>query len=419
MFWRSKKNAPAQPAQEGAATNAPTAEKGAASTNDRVELDAALESVAMMLRSRARYAFSIGEEDVRTVASTFEKWASHLLVRTPPPTSSLVDSEPPRASNQPTRDWRGLNAFIHERSKREQVWVQGSVRDMRETIFSLVDSIRRTSYAQGKQDVVLRQRLAGLNVAVESGSLDALKREARLVAAAVTEVLEEQQRSVESQTEALRAKLAMLGQELEATRREGETDPLTKLANRRLLDVTLERALTVASVMERPLTLMMIDVDHFKAINDTHGHVMGDRVLCALGDTLSRAFPRRSDLVARYGGEEFAIVLPDANESDTRMLAERLLAAVRSMRIALDGGRMLSLTVSVGFAASLPGEAAVDLCQRADRALYVAKSAGRDRYAQASAELDTIAPLERHAESSGDKESGTRPAVVTRKQHAA
>ena len=374
MFWR-KKSVPT-PVAVVTPPAPPPAPTEPAAPPERTELDVALESVAEILRARGRHAFSVGDEDVRVVSSAYERWAGHIVLRSPPP--GMAREPEPGA-----RDWRSMVEFTSQRAKKEQAWALGSVRDMREAIFALVESFSRTSYSQGRQNETLRRRLAGLTAAVETGSLEALKREALMVAEAVTQVLEEQQQAAQLQAEALKSRLACLGEQLEETRREGETDPLTRLANRRLLDVTISRALTIASVMERPVTLMMVDVDHFKGINDSHGHPAGDQVLCALADALLRTFPRRSDLVARYGGEEFAVLLSDATGPDAKMLAARLLEAVRGLRVEVDG-KTISLTVSVGLADSLTNESPGDLCRRADRALYAAKNGGRDRLVEAT-----------------------------------
>ena len=299
-----------------------------------------------------------------TVAAKFEKWAAHVLVRSPSPREEGAGE----SSDPSARDWRGLVHFVTGHAKKEQEFVQASVRDMREAIFALVESLSRTSYVQGRQEVVLRRRLAGLSSAVDSGSVDVLKREALAIAAAVTAVIEEQRSVAQQQAEELRARLSSLNEQLEQTRREGETDALTQLANRRLFDTSLAHSLAVATVVDRPLTLVMVDVDHFKSVNDAYGHPGGDLVLRAVADTLARVFPRRSDLVARYGGEEFGIILCDAGRAELAALGERLLDAVRKLRITIEG-RMLGVTVSAGLAVALPHEKAGDLVLRADAAL--------------------------------------------------
>lgn len=345
----------------------------------RAELDAALDVVAGVLRARARFPFGVGTEDAASIASTFEAWAAHALVLSPPPDDAPVKRD------LTARDWRGLVDFANRHAKREREWVIGSTRDMGDAIFALVDSFRRSATAQGKQDDLLTRKVQDLQRALASGSADGLKREALSVASAVTQVLEEQRALAELQTKELRERLASLGEQLEQARRDGETDPLTKVANRRVVDDALPRLLTVAELVGRPLTLMMVDIDHFKAVNDTYGHVAGDEALRAVADVLVRSFPRRSDLVVRYGGEEFAIVLPDTGHEDVRLLHDRLLARVRAMRVKL-GTTVLTLTVSVGTAISTGGVSAVELLQRADRALYVAKRSGRDRAVMAEAE---------------------------------
>ena len=306
------------------------------------ELELAIEGAAEILRARARHAFSLGqEEDARSVAEAFEGWATHLLVRSPPP-----GSIGPRTTI--ARDWRGAVDFVQRRARREQAWAQESVGGLRDAMFVLIESLSQSSVAQGKRDAVLEKRLASLSVAIESGSVDALKHEARLVTAALTNAIAEQRRAADAQAQVLRDQLESVGQELEATRREGDTDPLTRLANRRAFDAGIARGLTVATVTRRPLTLLMVDVDHFKAVNDTHGHPNGDRALKAIADTLTRSFPRRADLVVRYGGEEFAVLCEGGTEAVSR-LATRLLDAVRALRVKLDD-QVLSLTVSVGLA---------------------------------------------------------------------
>jgi diguanylate cyclase (GGDEF)-like protein len=122
----------------------------------------------------------------------------------------------------------------------------------------------------------------------------------------------------------------------------------------------------------------MVDVDRFKDLNDRLGHPAGDSALRGLSDTLSRAFPRKSDFVARYGGEEFAVVLAEDGEDVGLSMAERLLAAVRRTRIFWEGEE-IGISVSIGVAAPAEGDEVEDWVGRADKRLYQAKQEGRDR----------------------------------------
>jgi diguanylate cyclase (GGDEF)-like protein len=156
-------------------------------------------------------------------------------------------------------------------------------------------------------------------------------------------------------------------------------DALTGLHNRRWLDQALPASLEGARREGRPLAVVMVDIDHFKRINDTYGHGEGDRVLVAVAHALTGGL-RQSDQLARCGGEEFAVLLPGAGDPAARAVAERLRAAVAATALTLQPAQSPErVTVSVGLAFLRPGDDATQLLGRADRALYRAKAAGRDR----------------------------------------
>ena len=155
-------------------------------------------------------------------------------------------------------------------------------------------------------------------------------------------------------------------------RRMAASDGLTGVANRRTFDEALAREVARAERTGEPLSVVLLDVDHFKRINDTHGHQAGDDVLRHVGAAL-RAGARQADLPARYGGEEFAVILPGATAEEGLRAAERLRAAMAR-------GAPVAFTASAGVA-SLPRSATTgaDLVAAADQALYAAKAGGRDR----------------------------------------
>lgn len=155
------------------------------------------------------------------------------------------------------------------------------------------------------------------------------------------------------------------------------TDGLTGMQNRRFFDEALREYLAAFGPIDRPVGLMIIDLDHFKAINDTHGHDIGDKVLKEVSSCL-RELTRYHDVVARLGGEEFAIVAANLNDAGLIAFAERIRKAVSSL-VVINGNIRLKVTASVGLAVWDGKESADDLYRRADKRLYQAKGLGRNR----------------------------------------
>jgi diguanylate cyclase (GGDEF)-like protein len=158
------------------------------------------------------------------------------------------------------------------------------------------------------------------------------------------------------------------------------TDGLTGVANRRVFDESLTRELARAERIGGGVTLAMLDIDHFKRINDTHGHLTGDEVLCDIATCVAGRI-RITDTVARFGGEEFALVLPDLDGEEALTVVQRITEAVRALR------PELGVTISAGLA-TYPDDASdpLTLIERADAALYASKRGGRDRCTPAAAQ---------------------------------
>lgn len=160
-----------------------------------------------------------------------------------------------------------------------------------------------------------------------------------------------------------------------------DADALTGLANRRQFNVTIENEIRRSARSNLPLTLLMIDADHFKNYNDALGHLAGDNCLRQIATTLANCVTRPGDLAARYGGEEFAIILPDTTGEGGIAMAERILRAIKEMGLSHPNSNSAFVTVSIGVA-TMPdsGQTAEQLIQRADSALYLAKKNGRNRW---------------------------------------
>lgn len=158
-------------------------------------------------------------------------------------------------------------------------------------------------------------------------------------------------------------------------------DPLTDTGNRIAMDQTLQREIDMSRRHHQPLSLLMLDIDHFKHINDNHGHSAGDDVLRAVAASIKGQL-RNVDMVFRFGGEEFLILLSNTGREAAALVGERLRFAAQAKNYLADG-KSIELTVSLGCSTLLPGESAESLLRRADSALYVAKREGRNRLAMA------------------------------------
>jgi two-component system, cell cycle response regulator len=178
-------------------------------------------------------------------------------------------------------------------------------------------------------------------------------------------------------------KLARTIRELELSRRQlreqATTDPLTQLKNRRAFFENGEQGLSKARRYQTDISIILLDIDHFKTINDNHGHDAGDEVLRKLGAILMQ-LTRTEDTVARIGGEEFAILLPDTNRLGTAVLAERIRIAIEKEKFS-SHGQTIPVTVSIGIASFRvePIDTIDQLLVIADRRLYLAKQKGRNR----------------------------------------
>jgi diguanylate cyclase (GGDEF)-like protein len=186
------------------------------------------------------------------------------------------------------------------------------------------------------------------------------------------------------------------------------SDGLTALANRRSFDQTLASEWSRAQRTRSPLSLLLIDVDHFKLYNDLHGHQKGDDCLRAIATALN-GNSRPADVAARYGGEEFAVLMPDCDHSHALSAAERLRQAVSAKRLMHGAADTESyVTISIGVATEVPIEdmGSELLVNRADQALYAAKHSGRDRVLSAEQALASFGLLGTFAAQSARKISG-------------
>lgn len=192
--------------------------------------------------------------------------------------------------------------------------------------------------------------------------------------------MEASNQKLEERLNASKQEIDALQENLEAVRNESLTDPLTQLANRKFFDTTLEDAIATARATNEPLSLVMTDIDHFKAFNDNYGHLTGDQVLRLVAISVKQNV-KGQDTAARYGGEEFAIILPNTVMRSAITVADHIRRAVMTKELMKrsTGEHLGRVTISIGVATLHKGETAQMLIERTDTCLYAAKRHGRNR----------------------------------------
>lgn len=242
----------------------------------------------------------------------------------------------------------------------------------------------------------IEQVMAMVDVAVGSASTysESLAGASRIIAGAdrdglrgiveslvqTTREMEDVNQQLEARLTASRREIHQLQKNLEVVRNESLTDPLTSLANRKFFDQALAEAISEAFAENESLSLLMTDIDHFKAFNDTYGHLTGDQVLRLVALSVKQNV-KGQDIAARYGGEEFAIVLPDTVLRSAATVADHIRRAVMSKELMKrsTGEHLGRVTISIGVATLRPGDNPQSLIGRADACLYAAKRTGRNR----------------------------------------
>jgi diguanylate cyclase (GGDEF)-like protein len=375
MLW--KRHSKPVPAEAGETANGKAAdpEGGAPSTDPGVELENALDSLAGLFRALGRYAYDLPEVEAKSTAEVCERWATHLLVRSPVPDGPWNQGD--ASTGAVRREFVGALHYATNLRKTEHAYLNKSLSDLRHAIWAFVHSLNQTLSNDGESNSRVKAQLSRLHDAARSSSTEDLKREAINAAHTIGEILEERQRQQMAQVTTLGETMATLGRALEEARREVGLDPLTRLCNRKTFNEQIARVADLNTVFKQPACLLVVDVDHFKSVNDNHGHPAGDEVLRRLSDCLVRTFRRRDDVVARFGGDEFAVILRETELKEGVLLSERLLDSVRALAIE-HGGASLRITVSIGMCQAKAGESAERWIERADRALYDAKQRGRD-----------------------------------------
>lgn len=336
--------------------------------------DQATETVAKILRILGRHSFDLDKGSAEGFSKDFERWARHVLLGISP----TEESDSNETGTEGKRNWGGLCQFVNKHRQQEKQYVVNGFQDLRDVIWTIAMTLSQSFLKDKDVDRQMDSHIGRLKEAVAGKSPDELKREVLLAAEGLGKLVENRSQQQRVHLTKLGEKLKEVEEELGNARKQMTLDPLTQLYNRAALDQQLERVEALSILSNTPTCLLMIDIDHFKDVNDTHGHRAGDTVIRELAHRTVLTFPRKNDFVARYGGEEFVVLLQGDSPAVAQTIGARLLDAVRLTPFKHEDIE-LSLTISIGMAELIPGETPGSWVERADQALYRAKDGGRNQ----------------------------------------
>lgn len=244
----------------------------------------------------------------------------------------------------------------------------------------LMAGMAQSASQTGDRAGTFGDQLKGLTTALASRDVEQLKPRLTEVMAG-TAAMKSSVETLRNKVAASQEEISRLRSDLERARDDAILDPMTGILNRRGFEKRIESLLSQKPADGSSHCLVMLDIDHFKMVNDTHGHLMGDRVIQAVGEILRTSVTHAAHAAARYGGEEFALLLPQTSLDQSIQLAEAVRTRTKAMKIRHRTTQevLLTITISGGVAEMKPDDDASSLIARADAALYQAKSGGRDR----------------------------------------
>lgn len=334
--------------------------------------DGALDTLGSVIRVMGDESFRLDTDpDPEIFPELCSEFAYHIEY------GGAVPSHKIEKSADGTREWARVRRFFADRRHAEKTFVNKRLNDYRGIVEEFVTGLRRIGERDASTKTSVQHSLEQIKLAVEGGQLDEIKDALAQTVEQVSETFAEQKKEYEQQLKELNDRMSSLREDLTAAREEMQRDSLTDAFNRSAFDKSIKHAVNLFCVLQQPVTLLMVDIDHFKAVNDQLGHVAGDAALRAVSDCLARTFIRKYDLVARFGGDEFAVILPDTTVRDARMLVERFLDHARAIRLPACPDES-AITCSIGYTEIGGDDNVESFVHRADRALYQAKERGRD-----------------------------------------
>lgn len=251
--------------------------------------------------------------------------------------------------------------------------------DFKSIIWGFADQLKEEIKDQKANDQAISGQFKELRDAVESNSLEKLRSTSKEFISKYVEVQNKKENNKQKRINSIKKNLGQFKKKLTEAQHSLNHDFLTGAYNRRYFEEQIKSFSTIQEIGDNKSVMMVLDIDHFKKINDSYGHDIGDFVLKECVTTIKKLFPRESDVVARLGGEEFAIFLPDYNLDAAIKKAEEVLETVRK-QVFVQGEHQIKFTVSLGLSEWRNSDQFETVYKRCDQALYEAKNSGRNKF---------------------------------------
>jgi diguanylate cyclase (GGDEF)-like protein len=344
--------------------------------------DEALDTLGCLVRVFGEESFALADDaDPDLFRAQSAELAQHIENGSAAPLAGIEEA------TAPGRAWARVRGCFIDRRRRERAFVSSALDNYRGVVDDFVSGLKRIGKRDRDTEASIRSGLGSIESIVEMGSLPEIKEALTRTIDEIGETLARQKREYEQQISELNEKMSSLKQDLVSTLEQMKRDPLTDIYNRAGFDSAIKYSVNMKFIANQPCTLVMIDIDRFKQINDRYGHSAGDGVLREIATCLQRAFIRKSDLVCRLGGDEFAVVVNDTKSENCELLIRRFVELAGEIDVA-SAPAGIRVSCSIGLAEIASSDDAETLLERTDKALYQAKHDGRNCVRLAPAPAD-------------------------------
>lgn len=343
---------------------------GPSSATEEIDIGPLLDAFGQLLSAYTQGGFDLPGRPASEVTAALEPWRLHAVLGMP------VDGS--EHSSLGNRNFNGAARAFAEVRRVEKRLVESALTDLRECLWTCVNRVHVAVQADIEADSATATQMKRVQVAIQRLETGAVKDEVLQAISSIEHISRTRRDQQHASFTQLAERVNSLATELEEVRRESETDVLTGLGNRKRFDVAIERALHLHAISRTPLSLLIMDLDGLKQINDTLGHPAGDSVLANFAVNLSKVFLHDTDVLCRIGGDEFVALLPGTKLDLAERMANRLVENVAALE-PIDGPDSPRVGVSVGFSEMRTGEGLTSWISRTDAALYEAKTSGRGR----------------------------------------